>query len=296
MPLAELIAASQTIPFLAAQRLIVVENLAARFAPRLKLSVGKKTARAKTPPKDELAPLMEALRNLPPSTELVLTEGKLKDTNVLLKGLRDVARVQQFPPLQERAIPEWVRRRAEEAGAQVTPRAAALLARLVGKNLWTLASEVEKLALYCADRRIEEADVQALASAAREASVFELVDAVFEGKHARAETLVESLLGAGESATGLIMMLHRQLRLILLCREMQRANAPDAAIQSRLGLAWDFQLRIVKQQARRFTRPQIEAAYHRLLVADQDIKTGVYDPDLVLNMLVVELGGRTPAS
>jgi DNA polymerase-3 subunit delta len=274
--------------------LIVVTDLLPRFAARRKLSVGKKKTRAAAKDTDELTPLVTALTNLPPSTELVLLEGETKETNVLFKALKDVARVRQFPALKDRDIPQWVRQRVEEAGAAITPAAAALLGRLVGRNLWVLASEVEKLILYTAGRRIEEADVHALTSAAREANIFELVDAVFDAKHARAETLLESLLQAGESPTGIIVMLHRQLRLILLCQEFQRQGLRDRALQQRLGLAWDFMLRRVQDQARRFSRRQIEDAYQRLLAADRAIKTGRYDGDLALNVLIVEIGTRAP--
>ncbi len=292
--LAELIAACQTVPFLASCRLILVTDLMPRFAARRKLSAGKKKGRKTAEAKDELTPLVAALTNLPPSTELVLLEGDLKETNVLFKALKDVARVRHFVPLKEREIPEWVRRRVEEIGAAITPAAAMLLARLVGRNLWVLASEVEKLTLYTAGRRIEEADVRALTSAAREANIFELIDAVFDAKHARAETLLESLLHAGESPTGIIVMLHRQLRLILLCQELTRLGVRDRALQQRLGLGWEFQLRRVEDQARRFSRRQLGDAYRRLLAADRAIKTGLYDGDLALNVLIVEIGARAP--
>ena len=67
-----------------------------------------------------------------------------------------------------------------------------------------------------------------------------------------------------------------------------------AAEGQRLGLGWEFQLRRVQDQARRFSRRQIEDAYRRLLAADRAIKTGQYDGDLALAMLIVEIDGRAP--
>jgi DNA polymerase-3 subunit delta len=292
--LAELIAACQTVPFLAANRLIVVTGLMPRFAARRKIGTGKKKGGKKAEAADELTPLTAVLTNLPPSTELVLLEDELKETNVLFKALKDVARVRPFPPIKDRDVPQWVRNRVEETGAAITPAAATLLARLVGRNLWVLASEVEKLTLYADGRCIEESDVSALTSAAREANIFELVDAVFDADHARAESRLESLLHGGESPTGIIVMLHRQLRLILLCQELTRLGVRDRALQQRLGLAWEFQMRRVQDQARRFSRPQLEDAYRKLMAADRAIKTGRYDGDLALNVLILEIGTRAP--
>ena len=106
--------------------------------------------------------------------------------------------------------------------------------------------------------------------------------------------VLETLLRGGESSAGIIALLHRQLRLILLYQELQRHGLRGPALQKRLGLTWEFQARRVDDQARRFPRQRLEGAYRQLVAADRAIKTGVHREELALNTLIIEIGAQAP--
>ena len=53
----------------------------------------------------------------------------------------------------------------------------------------------------------------------------------------------------------------------------------------------EYRARLALEHARRYTLPQLEAIYHRLLDVDTAIKTGQMPGDLALELLVVELTG-----
>ena len=67
-------------------------------------------------------------------------------------------------------------------------------------------------------------------------------------------------------------------------------------IQSKLGLTSDFVLRRAWEQADRYTPARLREVYHRLLETDQSIKTGKYDGELALNILIAGLGQRGAVS
>ena len=75
-----------------------------------------------------------------------------------------------------------------------------LLAELVGGNLWTLDSEMEKLSLYCAGRKVEGEDVRLLVSFANEMSVFNAVDAILERRYSEALRIMRRLMEGGPPA------------------------------------------------------------------------------------------------
>jgi len=52
----------------------------------------------------------------------------------------------------------------------------------------------------------------------------------------------------------------------------------------------DYSLEKATRQAKEFTLERIKKAYDQLLEADIGIKTGKYEGDLALDLLVVELG------
>jgi len=82
----ELRAVVSTVPFLAEKRLVVVTGLLGRFEDERKPRTRKKAAGQKEKPPDYQL-FAEILAATPPSTIAVLTDGKVKDSNPLLKLL-----------------------------------------------------------------------------------------------------------------------------------------------------------------------------------------------------------------
>jgi DNA polymerase-3 subunit delta len=160
---------------------------------------------------------------------------------------------------------------------------------MVGNDLWLVSQELDKLGLYALDRPVEEEDVRALVASAREAGVFSMVDAVIEGRFEQAMRLVEQLMEQGATVPYLLTMLTRQYRHLLIAKELSLARLPPDEIGARLGIASEFARRKVLEQAARYSIPQIEASYRRLLETDLSIKRGVYQDGLALEMLLHEL-------
>lgn len=225
LTLNELRAVSETVPFLAEKRLVIIQGLLGRFEPAAKPRRRKKTA----PPAEkepEYKPFADYLSRIPEGTVLVLVDGKVKNSNPLLKQLSPRAKVMSFPLLKEDKLLQWVRRGVAEQGASISPEAVDLLAKLVGGNLWVMTSEIAKLALFTSGRRIEVEDIKALVSSAQETSVFAMVDAILDSKAGVAEQLLEQLLERGASPAYLLAMLSREARLIVQARELSASGDP----------------------------------------------------------------------
>jgi DNA polymerase III delta subunit len=87
-------------------------------------------------------------------------------------------------------------------------------------------------------------------------------------------------------------MLDRQFRMIIRAKELRSEKKPDAAIQSKLGLYNEYALRRTLEQATRYSMPRLIQIYRQLLDTDLAMKTGRYDSELALNLLVAELCQR----
>lgn len=275
-----------TVPFLAEKRLVIVQGLLGRFES------AKPPRRKKASPangrENDAKSFAAAMSHLPDSTILVLTDGKIKSNNPLLKQLSG-ARVMAFPLLRGDVLRQWIKQEVAAQDTAISPQAVDLLARLVGGNLWMMSSEINKLALFAFGRRIEEEDIRVVVSSAQEASVFTMVDAILDFKAGVAERLLEQLLQQGASPAYLLVMLSRQLRLVVRAKEMKRQRMPEMEIQSRLGLKSEFPLHKTLEQAQRYPLERLKQVYKRLLEADLAIKTGKYDGGLALNLLIADL-------
>lgn len=280
----------ETVPFLAGKRLVIIKGLLERFEPRGRPSRQKKNTR--TNQQDEYKSFSAYIGKIPDSTVLVLIEGRITNNNPLLRELAAKAVVKSFPLLRDTQLRQWIQRRVTEEGSSIAPRAADLLTKLVGSNLWIMASEINKLVLFTSGRRIEEADVKTVVSYAQQTSVFAMVDAIVEFKAELAEQLLQQLLQRGAAPAYLLSMLSRQVQMIVRARELRKQGEPEIEIKNRLGLTSDFALRKTLEQASRYSLPRLKEVYHHLLEADLSIKTGKYNGELALNILVAELCQR----
>ncbi|MFC1931726.1 DNA polymerase III subunit delta [Chloroflexota bacterium] len=236
--------------------------------------------------------LAEYLDKIPGSTVLVLVDGKVRSNNSLFRELSSKAKTMPFPLLRNDRLRQWIQKRVKEKGGSISSQAADLLVRFVGGNLWLMANEIDKLVMFASGRLIEEQDVRRLVSYAQEASVFTMVDAILEFKAGLAEQLLQQLLQQGAAPAYLLVMLARQVRMIVQVKELRSRKKSAVEIQDRLGLASEFALRKTLEQAGRYSLARLKEVYHKLLEADLSIKTGRYDAELALSILIAELCQR----
>jgi DNA polymerase-3 subunit delta len=288
--LAEVTAACDTVPFLAAHRLVVVEGLMARLAGAGR---GRRGGRGPSAETAAWLPLADYVDRMPPSTHLVLIDGDVQGESALRDALKGKGEIREFRPLAQRAVPNWIQSRARSLGLTLDPAAVRLLADFVGNDLWTLAGELEKLSVYAGGRSVGEEDVRALVTAVRETSVFPLVDAIVEGQPVAAVRLLRQALRQESGVTYILAMIQRQLRHLALAGEMMAAGASSRRIGEALRLP-DFALDRLLAQASRYPLRRLRMAFRRLLEADLQIKRGIYDDELALELLVHDLA-QAPA-
>jgi DNA polymerase-3 subunit delta len=288
--LSQLKDACGAVPFLCSHRLVIVRGLLGRFES--KSGSGRRATRSRAKPSsglEEWMGLADFVGQMPPTTVLVLIDGEVKANNRLMKSLASRAKVMGFAPLSDRNVGDWIQDRVRRGGGTISPGAVKLLVGLVGADLWAMSGEVDKLLAYCSDQVITEDIVKQVTSYAREASIFALVDAILEGRRSVAQQLLHRLLQEGASPSYVLAMITRQLRLIVIAKDMgQKLHRPES--RDRLEPTSDYGLEKAIRQSKAYTLERIKNAYQKLLEADIAIKTGKYDSDLALDLLVVELG------
>ena len=236
--------------------------------------------------------LGEAIPGMPETTLLLLTDGALNANNPVLRAIRPVCNVEELAAPRGEQLARWIKETAETKGAAINPAAIRSMADLVGSDLWTLDQELEKLSLYASGREIGEQDVRLMVSQVREASIFEAVDAMIDGRSQVALRLLAQLRDDGREPQYIIAIVERQLRLLALAQDSIDRRLPQNELKRALGTSSDFVVRKTMDQARRHSRRDIAWRYDRLLEADLSIKQGRVDPDLALELLVGDSAPR----
>lgn len=286
-----------TIPFLAAARVVTVEGLFVALGSRRGVM-------------DTWQPLLDFLAVMPETNHLVLLEPaadrddrQTVERSPLFRALRAIpgADIREFRALRlfgrdsGNEVARWVLERAALHGIQLERTAAEALSELVGANLWALSSELDKLAQYAAGRPITVADVRALTPAAREAGMFDLVDAAVEGRTPVALRLLRQMLEEGSESPQLILvMIARQLRSLVRAAELIEQRAPQPAIGEATGVHNQWALGKLIRQAQALGRFGTEEALREAERTDFAVKTGKLDESLALELLVCRLADLAP--
>ena len=277
----QLINTCNTVPFLANCRLVIVEGLLER---------SEQSTGPKRPHLDEWQSFVDFIPTKPPTTILVLIDGKIAKNNALLKKLAKIAKVQEFPALKGARLQQWVQTRVAAQGGSISPRATRLLTETAGEDLWVLANEIEKLSLYAKGRQIEEEDVRRVTSTAREASIFAMVDAIAEKRLPAAMRLLHQLLTEGTPPTYLLTMMSRQVRLMVQAKEFSRQmRLSSDEKREQLGLSWNYPVDKLLSQSADHSKERLVAIYEKILETDLAIKTGKWPDELALDLLVADV-------
>jgi len=275
----ELANAVGAMPFLAAQRLVTLENISKRY---IGIDGHKK--------------FIEFLETVAPSTLLILLEvDDLKEKEIPAHWLvkwagknNEKAAYKTFFQPRQREMPNWIVAEAKRQGGGIEPGAAARLAEMVGENTRQAAQEITKLLTYVNYAHvIGLEDVEAVSIVTASAGVFEFVDALGLRDGKRAQKLLHRLL-EDHDAFDFFGMVIRQFRLLMIAREVmdEGGTLPEAA--QALG-AHPFVAEKAWGQARKFSPELLTSIYHRLLAMDEAAKTGVMPLDLALDTFLVEL-------
>lgn len=303
--------AVQALPFLAAQRLVILENPSARFSARRSKSSTENGLQADEadeaepapasgrekgePPAERRSKFLESLEHVPPSTRLVIWEvvdPRGAEKHWLAQWMHKKGlRVEFLVQPNDKMMAGWIIREARAQGGEFAPQAATELVTQVGGDTRQAAQEVTKLLTYVDWKRpVMPEDVQALTPHTADAVIWDLVEALSAGDGRTAQSLLHRFLEEDEQFYVWAMII-RQFRLMILAREVLDARGGVPEAMKTLHMA-EYPAKKAINAARRFSMSRLEEIYRRLLEIDEHAKTGVMPLDVSLDLLVTELTRR----
>jgi DNA polymerase-3 subunit delta len=268
-PPAEVIAACNTLPCMAARRIVLVKNVDDYNQTDLKAFVRYLTAPC-------------------PTTALILMASDLPAG--FIKEAKDNAFPCDHPLPKEMA--GWIRDMARELGKEISPQAVASVQETVGTDLLGLYHELAKAALYIGERRrIEAQDVETVGSAVRISNIFALTKAIGERNTKQAFRSLALLWESGEPPLKILGMMARQFRHLLMTKEAMAQGGGTEAIRGQLPAINPYFLRELIAQARGFSRRSLRQAIFALRETDLKLKGSPLAKRLLLERLIIKLAG-----
>jgi DNA polymerase-3 subunit delta len=265
---AELIEQAQTFPVFSPRRLIFLKNV-------------------HDAPVDQLDDLIPYLEDPVPETIFLVTGGKIDTRRKFFKKFKQVGESLEFKRIYDNQLPSMVRDLARDQGVTFTGSALELFCKRVGTNMVETRGELDKLISYLGERSLVEVDdVSAVVSDTRVESVFDLTDALGEGRRAEALRLLARLLEDGQAPLMVLAMLTRHFRQLWKAREHVARGTPQNDLSRLIGISPYFLKGLVRQSG--FYGPaEYRSIFERFLATDLSLKTSGGDPRALLEGLVI---------
>jgi DNA polymerase-3 subunit delta len=263
----ELLAAVRTLPVMAPRRLVVLRE------PEARRGAGRGLADAVTEAVEEL--------DSGAGTVLVVVAARVDGRARWVKAFDRAARVDCDPPRRSREVEAFVRAEAKRQGVRLERGAAELLAERVGPQLLMLRQEISKVALLAGPgQEVKRSHVGAGTADLAEEPIWDLTDAIGDGRAAEALGVLSKLLRGGTAPPALLGALVSHFRRLIRVRCGGRVAGPP------------FVQRKLEAQSGRFSERRLLACLRAIHRTDLALKgEGGLRPDLALERLVIGLVG-----
>ncbi len=260
---------AEALPFLSDKRLLIVKNA------------------LKSKDKSLAESLSKWLPSAPASTDIIFIEDEAPDQRTsLYKNLAKNGKIEVFAELGPVDVITWIKKMTAMKHAQIDPDAASLLQLYCGSDLARISTEVDKLTSY--NPHITKENVENLVDAGFFNSIFELMDALSERKTKQALNILGKTLDSGENEIYLLTMLARQVRNLLIIKDLSEHRLSESEIVSKTHLH-PFVVKKSLQQTRHFTLNELLALHGKLIELDLALKSTSMDPKLLLQRFVAEM-------
>ena len=274
----EIVQSARTIPFIAKKKLVIVKG--AHF---FKNDQWKKFQGYFSKPSGYCCLIF-----------ILLIEGRDKKEKAQLDFLKQY---KQYGVLVSFANPRWesqiidlIKSGLAGYGKKITPNALTYLAENIGKDAQTITNELEKIVLYCGEKKsINIKDVEDVLSHGHDATVFKLVDEIGSGNIDKSLIFLNKLLNEGQHPLAILKMIARQFRLISMAKDGLRKGDSALHIGKRLGIYYENIIKKIIQQARGWPAERLGSAFEEIFQSDCKIKSSRINSKIILENLIYRL-------
>ncbi|WP_050615833.1 DNA polymerase III subunit delta [Bacillus testis] len=275
---------AETFPFMGERKLILIHNPLFLTAEKGKEKVSH-----------NLQALLDYVDNPSPFSIMVIAAPyeKLDERKKITKELKRKATVIEANRLKEQELHAWAVQQANSFGVDIEDEAVRSLIEISGHNLLLLSNELQKMAFYAKDEGVITVQtVEALASKSLEQTVLTLVDYIMNRRVGQAIELLQALLRQKEEPIKILALMASQIRIMYVSKEMAGKGYGQQKIASYLKVH-PFRVKLAIDKARGFSQIELMRVLNTIADADYKMKTGQMDKALLLELIILQIGGQT---
>jgi len=268
-PVNEIIDLAETMPFLAERRVIFISDSG------LFKSGGEKMA--------------EYLTDASETTCFVFTESEIDKRSKLYKAVQAKGYVAEFSVQDEQTLKRWIAGTLAKENKKITENTVQLFLQKTGTDMENIQMELEKLICYCMDQEVVTAeDVEIICTNRISNHIFDMINAIADGKTKEALQLYYDLLALKEPPMRILFLIARQCNLLLQVKEMRSRGYDAKAIAPKIGVPPFIAGKYVTQSGR-FKTSTLRNAVEQCVEAEEAVKSGRMNDLMSVEVLILSV-------
>lgn len=259
---------AETLPVMAEKRVIVVKDADEWGAKDKEIIVGY-------------------LKNPSTSTCLILTASKLDKREKFFNSFDKSGVVILCQPLYKDGLKKWIIQQIRKGGKAIDKDAVDMLVEVSGNEMLSLNSDIDKLILYCNDRKnISVKDVGAVSGSMRSFTVFEVVNAIIDRRLKDAVISLHRAIDDGEPPVRIFYFILREFRMMLKAKTaISRGKSNEEA--AKLAGVPPFKVKEFSQKVNKISRDDLFKLFDKLIDIDSRLKGSSLKPAMILEDLLL---------
>lgn len=264
----EMIDLSETLPFFADYRVILVEDS----------GFFKKSNET----------LAEYLQECPETTHFIFVESEIDKRSKTYKAANKNGSAVEFTMLDERMLAQWIGARLKAEGKTITRDAWAEFLNRTNDSMENMDKEIEKLISYTHDKDgITKEDIEAICIGQIHTQVFEMINCIAQKDPKRVLEYYHDMLAAKEPPMRILFLIVRQFRQMIVIKELAANRVDNSSIARKVGMP-DFAVRKNLGLCRNFSIPQMQELLIDAADCETQVKTGQLDERMAVELLMMK--------
>lgn len=268
----EVIDMAETLPFFADRRVLMIEN--SGFF------------------KNKCEELADYMAEIPESSFFIFVETELDKRNRLYKEVKKRGRIVEFGTQKEDTLMKWILGMLKKEGKNITRETMQTFLTKTGSDMQLIKNELDKLTAYAEGRDVITAeDVEHVCTTQTTNKIFEMVNAIADGKQKKALELYEDLLALKEPPMRILFLIARQFHQLYQVKLLSKEGVPQAEIAKQAGIV-PFAVKKYQTQAKSFSEEELRGAVEECVAGEEAVKTGAMNDRLSVELIIMKYSGR----
>lgn len=235
-----------------------------------------------------VASLVEAIEDIPKTTFVIFVE-EVDKTNSLYKAIKKIGVVYELSTPKENELISFVENIIKNKNSKIDRGTIVYFLRTVENDMIVINNELEKLLAYTMFKnKIEKNDIDKICTKSLQIEIFKLMDSIGNKDVQQTLEIYNNMMFVKEPVLRILSMLARQVKLILLSKELSEQGYNFNDVSAKIGIH-SFVAKGCIKQSKNFTKNKLVDTLLKLNELEVKIKTGKIKDVIGLEILIVSM-------